>query len=239
MALTSGLLRIAAVMTGIARLGSAAHSGGEFDLDDVGAGFLERPHGRDLADRAIALIEGTEHDHRVTLRQIRVPERTHPQGGALRLELRPDVAAPERRHDLRDRHVLVHHLDAILRGLLGQRHYRGIARMAHHRDAGRLGGHGFAKLLHHLLHRPTGEDVVDVRSDIGLGLLGAIVDDGAEGVALRPADEETQVHVLAPIVAQSLRVSRRRECEHRGRGQNSGSQILGSHVNPPWLYLSC
>ena len=237
MAFTSGLLRIAAVMTGIARFGSAAHSGGEFDLDDVGAGFLERLDGRDLPDRAIALVEGAEHDDRVARRQACILERPHAKGGTLRLELGTDVAAAEGRHDLGDRHVLVHHLDAVLRGLFGQRHDRGIARVAHHRDASRLGGDRLAELLHHLLHRPAREDVVDVSAGVGSRLPRAVVDDSAEGVTLGPAHEEAQLHVLAPVLAQRLRVGSARNREQRRGGQNTGREHLGSHVDSPLVVI--
>ena len=88
-------------MTGIAEVRVGGPFRRRVDLDDVGAGFLERLDGRDLADRAVALVEGAEHDHRVARRQVRVLERPHAQGGALRLELGADVAAAEGRHDLR------------------------------------------------------------------------------------------------------------------------------------------
>ena len=54
---------------------------------------------------------------------------------------------------------------------------------------------------------PAGEDVVDLRAGVGRRLLGAVVDDGAEGVAFGAADEEADVDVLAPVVAQRLRVA--------------------------------
>ena len=43
------------------------------------------------------------------------------------------------------------------------------------------------------------------RAEIGFRLLRAIVDDGAEGIALGAADEEADVHVLAPLVVERLR----------------------------------
>ena len=55
--------------------------------------------------------------------------------------------------------------------------------------------------------RPAGEDVVDLRAGVGGRLLGAVVDDRAEGIALGAADEEADVDVLAPFVAQRLRLS--------------------------------
>ena len=69
--------------------------------------------------------------------------------------LRADIAAAELRRDLRHGHVLVHHLDAGLGGFLGERHDRGVARMAHHRDAVGLDPNRFAQLLHHFLFAPA------------------------------------------------------------------------------------
>ena len=77
--------------------------------------------------------------------------------------------------------------------------------MAHHGDAVRLHGDRLAQLLHHLFDVPAGEDVVDLRAEIGFGLLGAVIDDGAEGIALGAADEEADVDVLAPFVVERLR----------------------------------
>ena len=120
-----------------------------------------------------------------------------------------------------------------LRRLLGQRHDRGVARMAHHRDAVGLGGDRLAQLLHHLLDVPAGEDVVDLGARVGGRLLGAVVDDGAEGVAFGAADEEAELHVLAPVVAQRLRV-RGRHLRDEGHGEHkAGSQCSQSHRHPP------
>ena len=167
----------------------------------------------------------------------RVLERPHAEGGALRPELCTDVSAAEGRDDLGHRHVLVHHLDAVLRRLLGQRHDRSIARVAHHRDASRLGGDRLAELLHHPLHRPAGEDVVDVRAGVGSRLPCAVVDDGAEGVALGPADEEAQLHVLAPVLAQRLRVRSTREREQRGSRHYCGLSFLVRMSFLPWFEI--
>ena len=105
--------------------------------------------------------------------------------------------------------------------------------MAHHRDAGGLGGDRLAQLLHHLLDRPAGEDVLDVGARVGGRLLGAVVDDGAEGVAFRPADEEAELHVLAPVLAQRLRV-RGRHLRDEGHGEHkAGGQCSQSHRHPP------
>ncbi|MGN6100369.1 MAG: substrate-binding domain-containing protein, partial [Devosia sp.] len=73
---------------------------------------------------------------------------------ALRLLLRADIAAAIRRHHLRHRHVLIHHPDPGLGGLLGERHDRVVSGMSHHGDAIGLRGHGLAQLLHHLLDVP-------------------------------------------------------------------------------------
>ena len=52
------------------------------------------------------------------------PDRLGAERVALRLLLGADIAAAELGDDLRHRHVLVHHLDAGLGRLLGQRHDR-------------------------------------------------------------------------------------------------------------------
>ena len=125
---------------------------------------------------------------------------------ALRLLLGADIAAA----DLVDRrghgHVLIHHLDAGLGRFLGERHDRRLAGMAHHRDAVGLGGDRLAQLLHHLLVDPAGEDVIDLRAGVGRRLPGAVIDDRAEGVALGAADEEADMHLAAPFVAQRRRL---------------------------------
>ena len=98
--------------------------------------------------------------------------------------------------------------------------------MAHHRDAVRLDGDRLAQLLDHLLGVPAGKDVVDPWPEVMLGLLGAVVHDRAESVALGAADKEAQVHALAPLVA---RIGARRRCrggERRSarRGQQHGGE---------------
>jgi hypothetical protein len=112
-----------------------------------------------------------------------------------------DIAAADLVDRRRHGHVLVHHLDAGLGGLLGEWKDRGLAGMAHHRDAVRMRGDRLAQLLRHLLVLPTREDVIDLRAGVGGGLAGAVVDDSAEGVALGPADKEAQMHFAAPFVA--------------------------------------
>ena len=95
--------------------------------------------------------------------------------------------------------------------------------MAHHRDAVGMGGDRLAQLLRHLLVGPAGEDIIDLRAGVGRGLPRAVVDDRAEGVALRAADEEAQMHLAAPFVAQGRRLrgaagadeGRQRESERR------------------------
>ena len=113
-----------------------------------------------------SLVERPEHDRRVAGLQAGAPDRLGAERVALRRLLGADIAAAELRDDLRHRHVLVHHLDAGLRGLLGERHDRGVAGMAHHGDAVRLGGDRLAQLLHHLLRVPAREDVVDLRAGV-------------------------------------------------------------------------
>ena len=164
---------------------------------------------------------------------MRVLEGSLAERMALRAELGTDVSSAEGRDDVGHRHVLVHHLNAVLRRLLGQRHDRGVARMAHHRDAGGLCGDRLAQLLHHLLDRPAGEDVFDVGAGVRGRLLGAVVDDGAEGVAFRPADEEAELHVLAPVLAQRLRVRCRRLRGQRHGERKAGGQSSQSHRHPP------
>ena len=74
--------------------------------------------------------------------------------------------------------------------------------MAHHRDAVGLRGDGLAQLLDHLLAVPAGEEIVDMRAGVRGGLSRAVVDDGAERVALRAAHEEADIDLAAPFVAQ-------------------------------------
>ena len=78
--------------------------------------------------------------------------------------------------------------------------------MAHHGDAVGRGGDRLAELLDHLLRVPAGEDVVDLGAGVVRGLDGAVVDDGAEAVAFGAADEEADMDVLAPLVAERLGV---------------------------------
>jgi hypothetical protein len=131
-------------------------------------------------------------------------DRLTSQRAPLLLLLGSDIAAAERRHDLWDGHVLVHHLGAALVGLLGERHDGRIAGMAHHRDAARFYRNRLAQLLNHSFVVPARENIVHLRTEIGLGLLRAVIDDGAEGIAFRTADEKADVDVLAPFRVEGL-----------------------------------
>ena len=214
------------------------------DLDDLDARLLHRLDGAELPCAAVLLVKRPEHERDVSGLEPGALDRLDAERVALLGLLGADIAAAELRHDLRHRHVLIHHLDAGLRGFLGERHDRGVAGMAHHRDAVRLDGDRLAQLLDHLLDVPAGEDVVDGRPEVVLGLLGAVVDDGAEGVALRAADEEAQVDALAPFVAR-IGACRRRRCgqrertcrRHQGSGQREGGRALSSdcHCVNHWL----
>ena len=95
-----------------------------------------------------------------------------------------------------------------LGGLLRQREDGRLARMAHHRDAVGMGRDRLAQLLGHLFVGPAGKDVIDLRARVSGRLTRAVVDDRAEGVAFRAADEEAQVHLAAPFVAQRRSVGR-------------------------------
>ena len=123
------------MITGMARLGSAAHSVRRVDLHDFEAGLLQRVDRAALACAAVLVVERADHDRLVAGLEPEAAERLVAERAALRLLLGADIAAAELRDDLRHRHVLVHHLDAGLGGLLGERHDRRVARMAHHGDA--------------------------------------------------------------------------------------------------------
>ena len=58
--------------------------------------------------------------------------------------------------------------------------------MAHDGDAVGLGGDRFLELLDHLLRIPVGEDVAHLGAEVGLGLLGAVVDVVGEDAAGGP-----------------------------------------------------
>ena len=78
---------------------------------------------------------------------------------------------------------------------------------------------------------PAREDVVDLRAGVGCGLPGAIVDDGAEGIALGAADEETEMDLAAPFVAQRVGVGALPRRERRAGQQQP--------VDPRRLRKSC
>ena len=230
------------MITGIARLGSDAHSplgGDDSWMTSTPASLSAATVPRSRAPRALVL-ERADHDRLVAGLELAELERLGAERAALLLLLGADIAAAERRHHLRHRHVLVHHLDAVLVRLFGQRHDRGVARMAHHGDAAGLDRDRFAQLLHHLLDVPLGEDVVDLRPEIGRRLLGAIVDDGAEGVALGAADEEADVDVLAPLGVERLR-RQGGDCgaERRGGGHDGRAQNCRSHRDAHALSSLC
>ena len=76
--------------------------------------------------------------------------------------------------------------------------------MAHHGDAVGMRRDRLAQLLGHLFVGPAGKDIVNLRAGVGGCLTRAIIDDRAEGVPFRAADEEAQVHLAAPFVAQGV-----------------------------------
>ena len=145
---------------------------------------------------------------------------------ALRRLLRADITAAHLVDRRRHGHVLVHHLDALLGGLFRQREDGRLARMAHHGDAVGMGRDRLAQLLGHLFVGPAGKDIIDLRAGVGGGLARAVVDDGAEGVALGAADEEAQVHLAAPFVAQRRGVGR------AGRAKKGRRRARASAVDP-------
>ena len=107
--------------------------------------------------------------------------------------------------------------DAVLLSLVDQGRKRLVAGMAHDGDAGRLGGGGFLELLDHLLGIPVGEDVLDVRAEVGLGLFGAVVHVVGKDAACRAAGEEGDLDIFTPagraggsLLCRRLRSSRRR-----------------------------
>jgi hypothetical protein len=118
--------------------------------------------------------------------------------------LRLDIAAADLIDGGRHRHILIHHLDAVLGGFLRQRNDRRFAGVAHHGDAVGMRRHRLAQLLGHFFVGPAREHIVDLGARIGGGLPRAIIDDGAERVALGPANEEAQVNLAAPLVAQCV-----------------------------------
>ena len=139
----------------MARFGSAAHSGSLARRTT-----LTPPSSSALAVPSSRALRMTSLEAKITIarspfprpkrRTISTPERM-----ALRRLLRADIAAADLVDRRRHRHVLVHHLDAGLGGLLGERKDRRLAGMAHHRDAVGMRGDRLAQLLRHLLVRPS------------------------------------------------------------------------------------
>ena len=177
-----------------------------------------------------------QHDRDVALLQAEAAHHFDAERMALRRLLRADIAAA----DLVDRrghgHVLIHHLDAGLGRLLRERNDRRFAGMAHHRDAVGMGGDRLAQLLHHLLVDPAGEDIVDLRAGVGGSLLRAVIDDRAERVALGAADEEADMRLAAPFVAQGrgLRrlAERQQRRERQGKSDRAAQRPTANEISP-------
>src|SRR5579859_2193259 len=77
--------------------------------------------------------------------------------------------------------------------------------MTHHGNAVWLGGDCLAELVRHHADVPAGEDVINRRTEIRLGLFGAIEDDRGEQIARVSAGEETEVDSGSPGCRRSLK----------------------------------
>jgi len=96
--------------------------------------------------------------------------------------------------------------------------------MAHHGDAVGMCGDRLAELLDHLFLVPPGKDVVDLGAGVMRRLHRAIVDDGAEAVPLGAADEEADMRVAAPFVAQRIGAGDAGRGQKGYRRQSAGKQ---------------
>ena len=112
-----------------------------------------------------------------------------------------DIPTAKLGANVRHAHVLVHHPDAGLGGILRDRQDRRVAGVAHHGDSVRRGSDGLTQLLDHFLRTPAGKNIVDLGASIGRRLFGAVGDVIVPKAALRTADEEADVYILAPLVA--------------------------------------
>ena len=225
---------------GEVRIGRPFRRAGE--ADNLDPAFLERLGGALFARVADHIVGGQDHNRQVPGLEAEPAHDLDAERMALRRLLRADITAAHLVDRRRHGHVLVHHLDALLGGLLRQREDRRLARMAHHGDAVGMGRDRLAQLLGHLFVGPAGKDVIDLRAGVGGGLSRAVVDDRAEGVAFGAADEEAQVHLAAPFVAQRRGVGRagRAGRAKKGRaGQNQRGRAAPIrnqaplHLTPP------
>ena len=132
-----------------------------------------------------------------------VAGKAHCFGGkrlALRIQRSADKARSKLRAHFRHIDIHVHDFDAGLLGFLGQRHDGGVARMAHHGDSVRLLADHVAELRDHQLEIPLGINDLHFRAGILGRLVGALVNNGIERSARRPARKHNNVLAGAPFL---------------------------------------
>ncbi len=125
------------------------------------------------------------------------------QSDALRSEVGSDVTTAERLAHFGQIDILILHQDACIARLLSERQQRIVTGVAHHGNAVWLGGYCLAELVGHHADVPAGEDVINRRTEISLGLFRTIKDNRGEQVASISASEETNVDSGSPTCRRS------------------------------------
>jgi hypothetical protein len=125
------------------------------DLGDLDARVLESLHCGTLPETTALIVEGAEHDGLIAGLQTCPFDDFLTKISAELSEVGADIASTELGDHLWDGDVGVVDPNTGLRGLLRQRHDRGVTGVAHHDDTVGSGSHSFSQLLNHFLDVPA------------------------------------------------------------------------------------